>query len=122
MNASVEEFLANYGPEVRKPSLKLRDLVLKLVPDANETVHTGWGNIQYNFTNKMKSHFCAIGPLKDRVDFFFLRATDLQDPAGLLEGTGKKLRHVKVKSLSEVDNPALSELILAAANLARSEK
>ena len=43
MNASVEEFLANYGPEVRKPSLKLRDLVFKLVPDANEIAYTGWG-------------------------------------------------------------------------------
>jgi hypothetical protein len=122
MSVTVEEFLANFTPEVRAISFKLRDLVIKLVPDVNEIVYTGWGNIQFHFASHTKSHFCAINPLKDRVDFFFLRATDLQDPAGLLEGTGKKLRHVKVKSLSQVDDPALIELILAGANLARSEK
>jgi hypothetical protein len=122
MNTSVEDFLANFSPEVRNISYQLRSLVMKLAPDASEIVYTGWGNIQYYFASKTKSHFCAINPLKDRVDFFFLRATDLQDPAGLLEGTGKKLRHVKVKTLSQVNNPDLIELIMAAADLARSEK
>ena len=121
MSTSVDEFLANFSPQVRELCLSLRNLVCKLVPDADEIVYTGWGNIQYYFASKPKSHFCAINPLKDRVDIFFLRATDLPDPAGLLEGTGKKLRHVKVSSLSEIDNPALGELIMAAVNLARSE-
>lgn len=122
MNTSFEEFLANFSPEVREISFSLRNLVYKLVPDAEEIVYTGWGNIQYYFSGKPKSRFCAINLYHDRVDFFFLRATDLIDPAGLLEGTGKKLRHVKIKSLSQVNNPALSEHILAAALLARSEK
>jgi hypothetical protein len=121
MSISVEEFLENFSPEVREISFSLRNLVFKLVPEADEIVYTGWGNIQFYFNGKTKSHFCAINPLKDRVDFFFLRATELNDTAGLLEGTGKKLRHVKVKSLSQVNNPALNELILAAALLARSD-
>ncbi|MDR3572505.1 MAG: DUF1801 domain-containing protein [Anaerolineaceae bacterium] len=122
MSTSVEEYLKNFSPQVREISFGLRDLVRSLVPEADEIVYTGWGNIQYYFGSKTKSHFCAINPLKDRVDFFFLRATELSDPAGLLEGTGKKLRHIKVKTLSQVNNPAIDELILAAAHLAQSEK
>jgi hypothetical protein len=49
------------------------------------------------------------------VTFGFLRGTSLPDPAGLLEGTGKNLRHVKVKSLDDLRNPALRKLIEAAA-------
>ena len=122
MDPSITEFLEKFSPEVREICLNLRSLVYRLAPDANEIVYTGWGNIQFYFANKPKSHFCAINPLKGRVDFFFMRATELPDPAGLLQGTGKKLRHVKINSNDQVDNPALRELILAAVDLARSDK
>lgn len=46
------------------------------------------------------------------VGFFYGAALD--DPAGLLEGTGKRLRHVKLRWAQPVDTDALSELIMAA--------
>ena len=46
------------------------------------------------------------------VGFFFGAALD--DPAGLLEGTGKRMRHVKLRQGRQVDAAALSELIAAA--------
>ena len=44
----------------------------------------------------------------------FYHGAFLNDPAGLLEGTGRKLRHVKVRNMTEAKNPALKGLVLAA--------
>ena len=48
------------------------------------------------------------------VNVGFFCGTELKDPARLLEGTGKYLRHVKVRSGSEIDAAALDALIAAA--------
>jgi hypothetical protein len=52
---------------------------------------------------------------------FFLGA-HLPDPAGLLEGTGKNMRHVKLRPGTEVDRQALVALIQAAYVLVRSNR
>ena len=44
----------------------------------------------------------------------------LADPAGLLEGTGKNMRHVKLRPGSEIDRQALAGLIQAAYWLVQS--
>jgi hypothetical protein len=55
------------------------------------------------------------------VTFGFLRGTALADPAGLLEGTGKSLRHVKVRTIEDLKKLELKRLILAAVRLNRKE-
>jgi hypothetical protein len=45
------------------------------------------------------------------VNLGFYYGAQLLDPEDLLEGTGKKLRHVKVREIAEVDRPALRELL-----------
>jgi hypothetical protein len=45
----------------------------------------------------------------------FYRGVELADPARLLEGTGKKMRHKKIRTLADVANPALHDLVVAAA-------
>jgi hypothetical protein len=39
----------------------------------------------------------------------------LDDPAGLIEGTGKRIRHVKCRSVDDVKRPALSAVLVAQA-------
>jgi hypothetical protein len=46
------------------------------------------------------------------VGFFF--GAELHDPAGLLEGTGQRMRHVKLRCGQHANAAALSELIAAA--------
>lgn len=43
----------------------------------------------------------------------------LDDPAGVLEGTGTSMRHVKVRSTADLEDPSLAELVAAAATYAR---
>jgi hypothetical protein len=58
--------------------------------------------------------FGYVGVFKDHVNIGFFHGTSLPDPAGLLEGTGKFMRHVKVKLGLAVDRPALEALVIAA--------
>ena len=58
--------------------------------------------------------FAYVNVFKAHVNVGFFRGVVLKDPAGLLEGTGKRMRHVKLRPGCEIDSSALSALIAAA--------
>lgn len=58
-----------------------------------------------------------IAPAKDHMNLGFYRGRELPDPHGLLEGSGKDLRHVKARSLEGADEAALARLVRAAFDL-----
>jgi hypothetical protein len=77
--------------------------------DVRELMHDGCpvacvADVPFAYVNVFGSHV-NVG--------FFNRAA-LVDPGGLLEGTGKNMRHVKLKPGREVDAAALDDLIEAA--------
>ncbi len=51
----------------------------------------------------------------------FCAGQSLKDPAGLLEGTGKNLRHVKLRTVEDLKRPELKKLIVEAAKLNKKE-
>lgn len=53
------------------------------------------------------------------VNLGFFEGAALDDPAGLLEGTGETMRHVKVRSFDALETPALTELVRSAATHSR---
>ena len=58
--------------------------------------------------------FAYVGVFTDHVNVGFFHGASLSDPSGLLEGTGRYMRHVKLKPGRAVDEPALEALITAA--------
>ena len=67
--------------------------------------------------------FDSDGPLccfmvgKEHVTFAFMRGAALPDPEKLLEGTGKAVRHVKLRSVADVKRPGVKKLIMEAVKL-----
>ena len=59
----------------------------------------------------MSEHFCYLAPRKAHVNIRFFDGVDLDDPAEMLKGTGKRLRHVKLRSVGDLRNPALLTLL-----------
>ena len=55
-----------------------------------------------------------VNAFTDHVNVGFFHGAALDDPAGLLEGSGKRMRHVKLKPGRAVDGAALEDLIGAA--------
>jgi hypothetical protein len=58
--------------------------------------------------------FAYVNAFKAHVNVGFFRGAELADPAGLLEGTGKYMRHVKVRPDRDIDATALIRLIESA--------
>jgi hypothetical protein len=58
--------------------------------------------------------FAYVSVFGDHVNVGLFHATSLPDPAGLLQGTGKHMRHVKVRPGVALDTSSLEELIAAA--------
>jgi hypothetical protein len=58
--------------------------------------------------------FAYVNAFKAHVNVGFFCGTELADPEGLLQGTGKFMRHVKLRPGEEVDAIALKQLIRSA--------
>jgi len=75
-------------------------------PDVRELLHDGHptacvGDAAFGYVNAFSAH----------VNVGFFRGAELADPKGLLEGTGKFMRHVKLRPGRDVDAVALTKLI-----------
>lgn len=55
--------------------------------------------------------FAYVGVFKAHVNVGFFRGTDLPDPKGLLEGSGRHMRHVKLRPGQTIDEAALEALV-----------
>ena len=64
--------------------------------------------------------FGYVDTFTAHVNVGFFHGAALDDPAGLLEGVGKRMRHVKLRWGEPVDGEALSALIMGAYNETRS--
>lgn len=119
MSEEVEDFLSSLPPEIRGIASVLRERSRELVPDAVEQRHGGWKVIGYSRDGSMKTSICAIAPHSGHVNLQFFHGIDLDDREGLLEGTGKRARHAKLRGASDVRRPEVGRLIEQAADLAR---
>jgi hypothetical protein len=77
--------------------------------DVRELLHDGCpvacvGDVPFGYVNAFRAH----------VNVGFFTGADLPDPMGLLQGTGRRMRHVKVKPGDDLDVAALGALIAAA--------
>jgi hypothetical protein len=112
----IDAYAARKDKELGRLATELRLLMKKTVPGIKETVNP-WKIPTFESNGPMC--FFSIG--KKHVTFGFLRGTSLPDPAKLLEGTGKNLRHVKLRTVEDLRKPALKKLIQSAAKLNQKE-
>lgn len=110
---TIDELLQSYSPEVQQLARGACELVASLLPGATVKAHSGWKNIIFGTGPKMGDMVVAIAPLASRINFQLFGA-DLPDPAGLLEGTGKGGRHIKISTREQLKSPAVRDLLLAA--------
>jgi len=99
MASDIDAFLGCYSPEIARLAEQLRNVVKAATPGCSESLHARWKVISYGHRKK----FCAIAPHADWVNLQFHNGVSLQDPSGILEGTGKSMRHVKIRSDSTID-------------------
>ena len=107
-----EDLLAITGEDLKPVASLLRELVQDVHPETCEVVRLGDRAATYGVgPKKMSEGYAYILPHTNWVNFGFYKGAHLEDPAGLLEGTGAKMRHVKVRTVDDAKNPELRRLV-----------
>ena len=84
-------------------------LMRRCGPDVRELMHDGYPTVCVE-----DAPFAYVGAFRAHVNVGFFHGAALPDPAGLLQGTGKYMRHVKVEPGRAIDGSALEALITSA--------
>ena len=113
---SFDDLIQELSPEtelqVEAIARQLREVILAGFPEAVEVVRLGDKAASYGIgPKKMSESHVYIMPRPKYVNLGFWHGINIKDPIGLLEGTGKKMRHVKVHSLEQAKQPEIRELI-----------
>ena len=107
-----DELMDVAEPRMRPIARRLREIVVEVDPDTVEVVRLGDRAATYGVgPKKMSEGYAYILPHKNWVNLGFYMGAILPDPAGLMEGTGKKLRHVKVRSVEDAGRPEIRVLV-----------
>jgi hypothetical protein len=83
----------------------VRELIKNLFSEATEEVK--YGGIL--FTSGVQ--FCGVFAYKEHVSVEFSKGADIKDKFGHLEGSGKGRRHIKLRSISDIENSKLAHYL-----------
>ncbi|MBX3275535.1 MAG: DUF1801 domain-containing protein [Sandaracinaceae bacterium] len=101
---TLEELLEASAPGVRPLLLEARRLVRELHPEVDEEVRLGDRAVSWGLgPKKMTEGYAYVMPHATHANLGFYQGALLDDPAGLLEGTGKRMRHAKLKTVEDVE-------------------
>lgn len=91
---------------------EVRSTILKIYPDSNELLyHTHALSSVYSASRQLRHAFCHIAVYTEHLNLGFNSGTELEDPVGLLKGTGARIRHVPIATPEDLKNAALAALI-----------
>jgi hypothetical protein len=114
MAETVEDWLRTVSGDERDLAAAVLAFVREALDEAEETVK--WNQPCFVVGG---SNCLYVSAQSGYVNLGFYEGAALDDPAGLLEGTGKAMRHVKVSDPAALADPGLEALVLAAAAHAR---
>ena len=108
-----DDIFGQVSVDLQQIATMLRDTILAIHPAAIQTAKPGWGAVQFGFSARNKEIYSYLMPQKDRINLGFYFGVNLPDPDGLLEGTGKALRHVKLRNMDQAASKPITDLITA---------
>ena len=92
-----------------------RELIRRLDPEVVEVIWAHQGTIGWGVgPKKMSEHYAYLAVHPKHVNLGFYRGAALPDPAGLLEGTGRDMRHIKLHAPGDLERPEIADLLRAA--------
>ena len=119
----VAEHLRKIPPTVRPMVEAARRAVKAVAPGAREISYqsrpprssrTMWKIVRYAVDG---ANVVAIGTFPRHATLFFYRGRELDDGSGLLEGGGKDLRFIRLRTPADVERPAVKRMVRKAFKL-----
>ncbi len=116
----LRELMRDRADEVVKIALAARKAVLKAAGKCSELIYETYCiSNAFSFTGKQGQGYIHIATYAKHVNLGFDHGTELDDPCELLEGTGKRIRHIRLESTSDLKKPEILQLISAAVQQGR---
>ena len=106
---AVDAWLASPHDELRRMAEPWFEQMRSLGPDVRELMHDHCPTACVE-----DAAFAYVAAFKAHVNIGFFQGASLDGPNGLLEGSGKRMRHVKLRWGEKPDAEALAALIEAA--------
>ena len=119
--AKLEEFISKYSPEVAAEGRAALTKMRRLVPGAVELVYDNYNWLVVGICPSERASDAVLSLVfaPRWITLCFLQnGPELRDPNGLLRGSGKRVRNIRLESAKDLDKPAVRSLIEEA--LARS--
>lgn len=111
-NPTVDEWLEQFPSDRQAIIRALMAAARQNMPGAHEFIYHD--AVGYSVNDSPFDRVCYIAPQnKGYVNFGFFFGAGIPDPKQLLEGEGKRIRHVKIRSVDEAKSLALEKLIRA---------
>jgi hypothetical protein len=103
---AIEVWMHDHGGELGAIAQRWFEVMRNCGDDVRELLHDGHptaciGDAAFAYVNAFTAH----------VNVGFFRGAEIADPQRLLQGTGKFMRHVKLRPESDIDEDALTQLI-----------
>jgi hypothetical protein len=115
------KLLVRHSEMVVRLALAARKLILEEAAEANEFVYEVYTIADhFSFTERPSDAFVFTTTHANWVNLGFNFGAHLPDPAGLLRGEGKIIRHVRIARAEDLDAPGVRELVRAA--ITRAER
>lgn len=111
MQPDIQSFLTQYPADVYDKVVKLRTVILNVLPGVIEQLDIPAKMIAYCYGQKYAEMICTIIPSKKGIKLGFYKGVDLPDRHHLLEGPGKLSRYVVIKSEEQITSPAIKQLL-----------
>jgi hypothetical protein len=112
----LKEFLSPFSDDVQEIALTLRKRVLAVMPDAHEIVWdaTNAVSVVYAPSTRWQGGVVHIATYATRVNLGFNDGATLDDPLGILTGTGSRIRHVSFHDVADVKAEWIDDYVRAA--------
>ncbi len=114
--ASWDELLAGHTPQVQAAARELEARIRAELPDVVVDFDPGNRLLAFGRSMRMRDLLFALIPHAGWVNLQLADGALLPNPDGLIEGTGKRIRHVKVRSVESARDPRIRGAIAAQLN------
>jgi hypothetical protein len=116
IEARIAAFVDKYTPAIAAQLRDARQRLRAHFPRGVEMVFDNYNALVFGIgpTGSSRESFISIAGYPKWVTLFFLNGADLHDPDGLLQGDGKQVRGIRLKTPADLDTPGVAALIAQA--------
>ena len=121
--AELIKFLKPYDRAIQKLCLDLRKIVIAELAPCHENIYDAYSAVAigYGSSERFSDCVCHIAVYARGVNLGFNQGALLEDPDGELRGTGKRIRHLSLKSQADLARPEIRVFLKRALELARED-